>query len=263
MIFKMGMYTIQDYIIYILLLFAIISIFLKFFDRVKLNGKFLLLISPYILVGILIRLLADTGTIPFDQRYSVTPGVYIVTILMGMTFLAIGFLARKIAGVDYWIIPFVSGSAISVFLLYELSPDIINPGWILIPVSLAVFITLSIYCLSILFGVNIFKKTENLGIIFAHLLDGSSTFFAYNYFNFYEEHLLPSSLISLAGDNAIILVPLKVVVILITLYFIEKWYAEEEKTVKSRNIYILIKLVIFVIGIGPGVRNTMLPALSL
>jgi uncharacterized membrane protein len=261
----MGMYSLQDYFVYILILFAIISIFLKFFERVKLDRKFLVLIPPYILVGIFIRLLADTGEIGFNQLYSVTPGVYIVTILTGLVFLSLGFLANRLTGLDYWILPFILGSAIFVFLVYRLSSYLVNPGWIVYPVFLAVFIILAVYSLSILLRVGIFKKTDNLAIIFAHLLDGSSTFFAYNYFNFYEEHLLPSYLISLAGDNAFIMIPLKLSVILITLYFIEKWYVGEKKegnAGKSRNLYVVIKLVIFIIGIGPGIRNTLLPALS-
>lgn len=263
----MGMYSIQDYFVYILILFAIIFIFLKIFERIRLDRRFLILISPYVVMGISIRLLVDVGRIEFNQLYSVTPGVYIVTIVLGLIFISLGFLIQRLTGIDYWILPFISGSIISLFLVYQLSSYLINPGWIPYPVLLAIFITLAIYAISILFKIEIFQKTSNLGIIFAHLLDGSATSLALdNYPNFYEEHLLPSYLISLAGDNAFIMVPIKLSIILLALYFIERWYEEEKKEnnrCKHNTLYTVIKLVIFIIGIGPGIRNTLLPALKL
>ncbi|MEA3254389.1 MAG: DUF63 family protein [Candidatus Altiarchaeota archaeon] len=257
----MGMYSIQDYVIYIPILFAILFIFLKIFRRMKLDWRFLVLLPPYILIGISIRLLADTGAIKADQLYSVTPGVYIVSITLGLILISLGFLVKRLTGLDYWILPFISGSVISLILVYRLTTYLTNPGWISYPILLAVFITLAVYSLAILLKIGIFKKASNLGIIYAHLLDGSATYLALNnYPYFYEEHLLPDYLISLTG-NAFIMIPLKLSIILLTLYFIEKWYLEEEKADKS--LYTLIKIVIFIIGFGPGIRNTLLPALKL
>ena len=132
----MGMYSIQDYFVYILILFAIIFIFLKIFERIRLDRRFLILISPYVVMGISIRLLVDVGRIEFNQLYSVTPGVYIVTIVLGLIFISLGFLIQRLTGIDYWILPFISGSIISLFLVYQLSSYLINPGWISYPVLL-------------------------------------------------------------------------------------------------------------------------------
>ena len=77
------------------------------------------------------------------------------------------------------------------------------------------------------------------------------------------EHLLPIYFITLAGNNALVMIPIKLLVVGLTIYFIEKWYAEEEKTERNRTLYVMVKLLIFVIGIGPGLRNTLLPALRL
>lgn len=256
----MGMYSIQDYVIYISILFIIILVFLKTFKKIKLDWRFLVLILPYAIIGISIRLLADTGAIKPDQLYSVTPGVYIVSIILGLVFIFLGFLVKRLTGLDYWILPFISGSVISIILVYLLSTYLTNPEWIPYPLLLAIFITLAVYSLSIPLKIEIFQRKSNLGIIYAHLLDGSATFLALaNHPNFYEEHLLPSYLISLAGGNAFIMIPLKLSVILLTIYLLERWYLEEKNT----RSYILIKLVIFIIGIGPGIRNTLLPALKL
>ena len=261
----MGVYSVQDYVVYIAILFVVVSVFLKVFERLRPDKKFLKAIAPYIFVGVFIRLLADAKAVEFSQWWSVTPGVYIVTVLLASFFIAVGFLVKKITGgkIDYWPIPFAAGLLLSLFLLYMMFPYLENPGRMACPVIMAFSLAGALYALSILLKIEIFQKKGNLSVVFAHMLDASSTYIAYNYYDFSEEHLLPIYFISLAQDNAFVMVPIKLLIICLTLYFIEKWYREEEKTENARTLYTVLKLLIFIIGIGPGLRNTMLPALKL
>ncbi|MFQ5888095.1 MAG: DUF63 family protein, partial [Candidatus Hydrothermarchaeales archaeon] len=133
------------------------------------------------------------------------------------------------------------------------------------PLVLASAITLAIYVVSDFFEVSkVFRTKENIVIIFSHILDGSATFVGINLFHFTEEHILPEFLINMAGGNAIIMIPLKIVVILLALYIIEEWYQEEIETGEdmetTENYYKMFKFIFFILGAGPGLRDTLLPA---
>ncbi len=255
----MGVYSVQDYVVYIFILLVLLVILRKVFEKIRLDAKLIVTVSPFIFVGTFIRLLADTGAVEFNQLWSVTPGVYIVTVSLAFAAILIGMLIQKKAGIDYSYFTFAAGLALTLYLSYRLAQYMEDPVRILYPLGLALLLTLAIYAFSTAYKLDIYRRKENLAIFFAHLLDASSTFIAFNYYNFYEEHLLPSYIISLAGNNALIMIPIKVALIAVTLYFVEKWYAGEEKTEKNRTLYVMIKFLIFIIGIGPGLRNSVLP----
>ncbi len=254
----MGYYSIQDYVVYILILIAILWILYRYlFIRIKLNRDFLLASMPYVLAGILVRILADVGFFPRSQWWSITPGVYVLALGAGLLALAMGILLNRRFGTDYWLFPLAAGAVADGILIYYLIPYIKNPLVILYPVAIAAFITGIVYFASSTPGLRIFRKQENVAIIFAHLLDGTSSFYGIEYYGFLEEHLLPRLLIDFAG-NAIIMIPLKLLVILTVLYLLEKWYREEEE--KDETLYKMLKLVILILGIGPSLRNSILPS---
>jgi uncharacterized membrane protein len=250
-------------VIYIGILIVVLWLLLKVFKKIRLDKKFIFAISPYIPVGILIRVLADTHTVEFSQWWSVTPGVYLLAMTLAWASVGIGFLAQKITKIGYHITSFIIGAAASLFLFWKISEYLINPATIFYTLVMAASLTLAVYALSVLFKARLFRDKYNLAIMFGHLLDGSSTYIAHDYYGFYEEHILPNYFISLSGDSAAIMIPIKIIIVALTLYFMEKWYTGEPKTERNRTIYILLKLLIFIVGFGPGLRNTLLPALRL
>ena len=61
-------------------------------------------------------------------------------------------------------------------------------------------------------------------------------------------------LIKISGTAAI-LIPLKIIVVSLIIHFIDKSFIRGEI---PELFYKMIKLIIFVIGFGPGVRNSLL-----
>jgi len=256
----MGVYSPEDYIICIAILLFVLWFLLRYiFSRIKLDRDFIKAISPYVLIGIFIRLLVDVNLFNANRLWNVTPGVYVLTIMLGLISVVLGMYVSRYSRIPYWYIPFGIGILILLPITYELFSHLVNPGRILYPLTLSSAILLLVYILSKYFGIEIFQKKENLAIIFSHLLDGCATFIAYNSYGFYEEHLLPIYLISLAGNNAVIMVPVKLALILLVIYLIERWYLEEKE--KDELLYMVIKLIIFILGIGPGLRDILLPSL--
>lgn len=257
----MGVYSPEDYVICIaILLFVLWFLFRHLFSRIKFDRDFIRAVSPYVLIGIFIRLLVDVHILEADRLWNVTPGVYISTIILGLISLWIGVHLSKYFKIPYWYIPLALGILILLPISYLLLSRINHPERILDPIAITVVILFSVYLISRCLKIEIFQRKENLAIIFAHLLDGCATFIVLNsYPNFYEEHLLPSYLISMAGGNAFIMVPVKLILILVVIYLIEKWHDEEKE--KDELLYRAIKFTIFVLGMGPGLRDTLLPSL--
>ncbi|MEE9474262.1 MAG: DUF63 family protein [Candidatus Hydrothermarchaeaceae archaeon] len=250
-------YTPQDYLIYFAILLVILWFFSNvFFKRIKFDDKFLLLVSPYIVFGITLRMLSDVGVVERNQLWNITPGVYIVTVAAGLVGVGGGLLIKRYYGIEYWKFPLAVGTILALFTTYNLVIHVNHPVRILYPFGLAAIITGTIYLASGLSSITaIFKKRSNIAIIFAHLLVGSATFIGIDFYHFTEEHLLPDYLISLAG-SAFVMIPLKIVVVLPVLYLVERWGIEDEGKIHE---YHVLKFVLFVLGFGPGLRDAILP----
>lgn len=91
------------------------------------------------------------------------------------------------------------------------------------------------------------KDKFNLYILMAHLFDASSTYIAVDFYAYTEQHVIPSILTGLVG-SAIIMFPLKIVVILGSLYIIDSYIAD-------KKIANMLKLAMFILGLAPGLRN--------
>jgi uncharacterized membrane protein len=257
----MGVYSPEDYVICIaILLFILWFLFRCLFSKIGFDRDFIKAISPYILIGIFIRLLVDVGFLEGSRLWNVTPGVYILSITLGLVSVGLGLYLSRSFRIPYWYLPLGMGVLILLPITYTLFSHLTHPERILYPLTLASLILLLVYLPSRYLRVEIFRRGDNLAIIFSHLLDGCATYIALNnYPGFEEEHLLPIYLISIAGGDAFIMVPVKLALILLVLYLIEKWYVEEKK--RDELLYRVIKTTIFIFGIGPGLRDTLLPAL--
>jgi len=132
-----------------------------------------------------------------------------------------------------------------LMLLYNLTlTEISNLNGFLIVAGLALFWALIFY------GVNrlrpkLLTKT-NAAILWSHLLDGSSTFTAMTFYGYYEQHVLPSFLISLTGPW--IMFPLKLSVVWAVLYYIDKEKGDQQ----FKNF---LKIVILILGLALGIRD--------
>jgi uncharacterized membrane protein len=256
----MGVYAPEDYVIYIALLLVIMWLLRKYlFPRIKIDKGFVYAIVPYMLLGIFIRVLVDVKVFPADQLWSITPGVYVLTIILALAGIVLGKLIGPRLRVPYWHISSTIGILILLPPTYVLITHMIYPERIFYPLLMASAIVMLVYLLSKPLKLPVFSKPENLAIIFAHLLDGCATFIAINYYGFYEEHLLPIYMIGLAGNDAFIMVPAKLVLILVVVHFVDKWQKEEAGA--DETLYRAIKILLFILGIGPGIRDMLLPAL--
>ncbi len=252
----MGVYSVTDYVIYIFILVVLLFLLRRFlFSLIDLDRNFILLVVTYAFLGIFIRVLADVGFFERSQWWNITPGVYVFSVLIASAGILLGLLLRKYSGIEYWIAPLLVGFFGVFYTGFNLFPYITEPERILYPITLAAAVALFF----LLIKVKPFNKIDNVLLVFAHMLDAFSTFIAHDMYGFGEEHLLPIYLIDLAGGSAFVMVPVKLTLILLVIYALEKYKTEEEDEV----MYKMLKVLVFILGVGPGTRNTLLPALAL
>jgi uncharacterized membrane protein len=236
-------YTILNTIVFGIILGIVILLIIKMFSYLKKDPADLMIpLIPFIFFGSSARALVDNNIYPLTYIL-VTPGIYILTgTLAIITVLAAVFLERK-TNFDYRYIIFIVGAAICI-------PNIIFFG----PINLVA--TLQVVGVWVLFS-SVFillrnkwallKNKFNLSVLMAHLFDASSTYIAVDFYGYSEQHVLPSALTGLVG-SAIIMFPLKIVVIFSALYIIDHY-------IEDRTIANMLKLAIFILGLAPGLRN--------
>lgn len=250
----MAVYTPMDYVRGFILLVIILWLLKRYlFTRVDLDRDFMIALIPPIVFAITIRLLADAGVYEKSQWWSVTPGIYVLGVAYGLVLVGMGLLLQERYGIRYWKVVLVLGAVTVPYFLIRLISEMSSPIRFFYPVALAAVLTLGVEVIARVANLSFLRTSGNQGIIFAHLLDASGTFIGIDYFHFSEEHILPEIFINLAG-TALVMIPLKLVVVGAVLYLLEKWRLEEGEDVYYR----IIKVTIFILGFGPGTRNSLL-----
>ncbi len=250
----MAVYTPLDYAKSFVILLIILWLLKRYlFTRIALDRDFMLALIPPIVLAITIRLLADAGVYEKSQWWSVTPGIYVLGVAYGSVLVGIGLLVQERYGIRYWKVVLALGVVTIPYFFLKLIAEMNAPLRFFYPVALAALLTLVVGAIARSANLQFILTRGNLGIVFAHLLDACGTFIGIDYFHFSEEHILPEIFINLTG-TALVMIPLKLLVVGTALYLLEKWRLEEGEDVYYR----IIKITMFILGFGPGTRNSLL-----
>ncbi len=257
----MAVYTPLDYAVSLAILIAVMWLASRYLFRfVELDIYFFYAMIPVMFFAISIRVLVDAGIFTRSKFWSVTPGIYLVGAIFGLLVIGAGKTIEDIKHIPYWKGAIITGIPFAAYFAYLLILQMRSPILSLQPVILALVIAYVIYVLSnLLPATRFFRERENIAIIYSHLLDGSATYIGIDKYGFSEEHILPEIFIEFAG-TALIMIPLKIIVVLGALYFLEKWRVEEQDE-GSDLYYKMVKFVFFIFGFGPGTRDALLIAL--
>lgn len=244
----------------IILGLAIIGL-LKLLGRIDIlmDERLLLSTLPYILAGSSLRVIEDANLALAPWRYLlITPLIFFLVFFITTAFLII---TRKIWGETfhekYAAIGFLwTGCNLAVLSTVGLQ----NP-WVIA----AVFLLGTALAGSVLFcgrrlsalsmpALKFLDERFNQMIIYAHMLDASSTYIGVDWFSYYEKHVVPTFFINLVGTAAIMF-PLKLLVLLPVLYLIDR-------SIQEPSLRNLTRLALITLGMAPAVRNTLRLALG-
>ncbi len=219
------------------------------FLRIKIDKKFFFGVLPFIIYGGWTRALRDHKLGVYQSNLFCSPPIYFFVFFIALFSLLIGLSLEKITKKSKYKKYFtyektMIGIGFS-FLLYNLTLTKIEN-----PFAFIFILCLTFFWFLILLGVRYLKpkvlSLENLGIITSHLFDASSTFTAITFFGFYEQHVLPTFLISIFGPW--IMFPLKIFVVWPILLLIDK--SKEDIFFKN-----FLKIVILILGLALGTRD--------
>lgn len=221
--------------------------------RIRVDRAFFVGIVPFIVLGGALRALEDFNEATGAARnfFLVTPLIYVTMFVVALASL---LAAIAIARVTKNTLPYHRAWAaigIAALLLTLAQLRFANPF------AFGMVVIVSLIWAALLVGVKFFARgkvasfltPENSFIIFVHLFDATTTFVAVSYLGYFEQHVLPSFLIAIIGPAAIFL--LKIVVVPAVLYLFDRELAAPKDMEKNR----FLKIVVLILGLGPGVRN--------
>ncbi|MDD1748954.1 MAG: DUF63 family protein [Methanothrix sp.] len=210
---------------------------------------------PYILAGSSLRVIEDADLVAAPWRYMlITPLIFFLVFLITAACL---ILTRKIWGEKFHARYAAAGLIWAFFNLAVLSTIGLKNAWVIAAVFLlgsslagAIF-----FCGHHLDVLRFLDDRINKMIIYAHMLDASSTYFGVDWFSYYEKHVVPTFLINLTGTAAVMF-PLKLLILLPVLYMIDK-------SLQDPSLRNLTKLTLITLGLAPAIRNTLRLALGI
>lgn len=256
-------YNPVDTVTYAILLGISLFGVLKLLDKldVKIDTRFIIAVTPYVLAGSSLRVLEDSNVFAPPLRYLfVTPLIYFFVFTVTISLLALAIsLERKGNIKDYHAFFGYAGvvwTVINIAALLSVG-EVKNPVPAAAILALGIIATSVVYFISLRLNFTLLTNKLNISLLFAHLLDASSTFVGMDWLGYYEKHVAPTFFINLAGNYiahpSLVMYPLKLLVFIPVLYMLDCKFDTE----KEKKLIALMKLAILVLGLSPATRNTL------
>ncbi|MHC1598184.1 MAG: DUF63 family protein [Candidatus Methanofastidiosia archaeon] len=243
-------YNVINTLTYAIILVIGVYYILKLLEKldIKVNKKFTQALIPFMIFGGACRALVDASVYP-DTFLLITPGIYFTITIITMTSL---LLARTLSSRKDW--------EFERSLQYiGISLATINMALVILNIERAIAIAyilgfFALFYVPIIMASAKFPNSFLKGneyIVGAHIFDASTTFCGIYFYGYVEQHVLTGFFIDIFGP--FVMFPLKIVFITLSLYLLE-WIVPESD-IETLNIKNILKMVIIVLGLGPGIRN--------
>lgn len=264
-ILQNGFFNPINTIVYALVLVVAVFLVFKLLFRmgIAIDRKFLYAVLPFIFWGSSTRVLHDAafaGILSpalnafYRSPIFPTPGSYFITFTLAIIVLLVSLAVQRGLKIPYW----------KPMLVIGVILDLINI--LLLPFSnfFALFLIggLTLLWMGLFFGLSLFfkkgffqKRHVHLNKIFSkpnqfilggHFLDASATFISLTLYGYLEQHVVPRLFFPVFGPISLFV--LKIIVVIPVLWAIDT-YAED------RNFKEFLKLVVFILGVAPGLRD--------
>ncbi len=255
-------YNVYNTVVYAIL-FALVAFgtykLLKYY-HIEINTHFLIGVTPYIILGSILRVLQDAG---ITQTYLfVTPLIYFIILIIALDLLAVSRIIRRVQDKsikDYWKTWGLLGAGLCLIALIPFTFTNAYGFLLIVGVFIiwaAVFLGIKKY-IRVKWIQKLFSM-ENIWITLAHVFDATTTFVSLQFFAYSEQHVLAGAVIDSVGPAGMFL--LKIPVILLVLYVLDKELPDRVTGFLTKNPNeerTFIKLAILLLGLGPGLRNAL------
>lgn len=230
---------------YALIFVGLVWILYKYlFHKVKINAFFAIAAAGWILYGSSLRVLNDLNI--YTSFLYVTPLVYFFTFIFAVAALLFSMKLQKINEIDYYLSWGIAGYLLASYNLTKIPFNNLT-GFALVLFS-------SLLWVVFFFGskrfLPKFLNKWNIFALSAQMFDASATFVSINYYNFVEQHVIPTFFISNFGVWSFLL--LKLIVVFLVLYLVDSSSNEKEMR--------YLAFVVAFLGLATGFRDILLLA---
>lgn len=240
-------YTVVDTIILgaIFVILTYLSYLLLKKLKINIEKNVFLGIFLWVLAAAFVRVFEDAGIYP-NFFFIVTPGIVLTFAgILAILFYFGSFLEKK-KKIKLW-------KTLSISALFVIIPHIPFFKIRYVNSFLALVFFLIIFGIMLVLNEIINLDFFSFSALASHMFDASVTFTSIQFFGYVEKHVLPNFLINLFGP--FVMFPLKLIFLIPVIYLINK--NSEEKLRR------FLLLVIFVMGIAPGLRNMLRLAMGI
>ena len=256
-------YTLVDTLTYALILIAAVYLVYRGLRRYKIaiDDELILSTLPFVVLGGLLRVVEDTGMITSDFHFLlITPLIFFLIFAIAGVALFLGKLAENAGLVSRYsrvyggagiVASLITAAVLVWFGLTEatIALDVLVTILILALASSLALWAFLVYGLKWDYASNILYKL----LIFGHMLDASATSYGIDLhpIHYVEQHVVGSNLIELTG-TAFSMFLLKIVVLIPAVYVLEIYRRQG-----NSDLWYLILLAMIVVGMAPGIRDTV------
>ena len=220
---------------------------------IKVDRNFMIGVIPFVALGGIMRAWEDLAEATGVKRdfFLVSPLIYVTIFLAALVSLVICFsIHKKEKRIEYYKIWFAIGAIIDICFLAQLKFANAFPLFMVLVITaawIALFAAVKLVAKKKFRRLDVFLSGENMFIILVHLFDAATTFVALQYLGYFEQHVLPGFVIAQFGAWTMFV--LKIVVVPVVLYAFDR---ELKNEAEQRTF---LKLVVLILGLGPGLRN--------
>jgi len=211
--------------------------------NITIDDTFILSLIPYVVLGSMLRVVEDLGAVSPPLSYLlITPLIYFLIF-------ALALLPLKLYKKDPKLFAGV-GILYDFIALIPLSQGHVERMWVIPTVILVGSLVFAgVYVMfKLLLKDHIIALTNiNLAVLWCHMVDATSTYVGVDVLGYVEKHVVPRALIGIT-DTALVMYPLKLLVLIPALYLIDR----EKSEIKN-----IVKLAIIVLGLAPAIRNSL------
>ncbi len=223
--------------------------------RFAMDDTFVGTVLPYILFGATLRVIEDAELLSPPLSYLlISPLIYLLLIAYTLSLL---ILTSKLCTHTRHV-PAVFASLgllsliISLIILFSNVEE--KLPWVIPTVcSIAGAITLLIYLMGWKFHLRFLCTKLNLTALGAHMLDATSSYIGIDLLHYHGKHVLENLIINYTGTAAGMFI-LKLGALIPGLYIIDTLSGGDGSDRELRNVLLL---AIIILGLGPGIRNTL------
>ena len=223
---------------------------------VAIDEAFIAAVSPYILIGAVLRVIEDADLISPPISYMlISPLIYLLLIMYVISLLLITYKLYhrryKLVFASIGLISLIA-TLVIIIVFNHVHEHLWLPWVIPAVIGISGTITSIIYAIGTKLHLHFLHSRLSLAALGAHMLDAASSYIGIDLLGYHGKHVLENLIVSHTGTAAGMFI-LKLGILIPVLYILDTQLGDDSDT-ELRNILLL---AIIIVGLGPAARNTL------